>query len=192
MGQASQLKARNRADSFKAPPFTDDEIKSIIQLYNDSNSMGVIADQYPGRTRNSIAGLIHRQRRKANKLEAIPKKSLGRFMITRPNGSVAAQPKVQLLKTPKQQPEPEPKPKKERIRLKLIEHPTAVTFAELDKHHCKYPLGDPKRSDFRFCGGRRLPGKPYCTACTEIAETTRVYNRVSPNRALMLAGKPTT
>lgn len=39
---------------------------------------------------------------------------------------------------------------------------TPVTFAELEPHHCRWPLGDVGNPDFRFCGARRALGRPYC------------------------------
>lgn len=27
---------------------------------------------------------------------------------------------------------------------------------------CRWPLGEPGEAGFRFCGGLRLPGRPYC------------------------------
>lgn len=47
-----------------------------------------------------------------------------------------------------------------------------VTFAELEPHHCKFPLGDPLSSDFRFCGGKRLDEYPYCAKCCRLAHET--------------------
>jgi hypothetical protein len=44
-----------------------------------------------------------------------------------------------------------------------------VTFLELEPHHCRYPIGDPKTKEFRFCGALRLDDKPYCARCLEIA-----------------------
>jgi len=34
-----------------------------------------------------------------------------------------------------------------------------ITFAELQPDSCRYPHGE---TDFRFCGQKRLEGKPYC------------------------------
>ena len=35
-----------------------------------------------------------------------------------------------------------------------------VTFAEMEQHHCKWPLGEPTVG---FCGAERVHGLPYCT-----------------------------
>lgn len=61
-------------------------------------------------------------------------------------------------------------PKAKRIRLRVIESKTAVTFAELENHMCRWPLGDPKQSDFRFCGCNRLSDRtPYCSEHSTLA-----------------------
>jgi GcrA cell cycle regulator len=36
------------------------------------------------------------------------------------------------------------------------------TVANLELHDCRWPLGDPRQPDFRFCGARQAPGRPYC------------------------------
>jgi GcrA cell cycle regulator len=35
---------------------------------------------------------------------------------------------------------------------------------ELDNHMCRWPIGEPARPDFLFCGAQPLAGKPYCAA----------------------------
>jgi GcrA cell cycle regulator len=63
-------------------------------------------------------------------------------------------------------------------RSKTYEIPRAkhnVTFLELESHHCRYPIGDPKTNEFCFCGAPRLDGKPYCMRCLEIASRQKTY-----------------
>jgi GcrA cell cycle regulator len=38
------------------------------------------------------------------------------------------------------------------------------SFLELDSSTCRWPVGDPSRPDFFFCGARPLEAKPYCAA----------------------------
>ena len=38
------------------------------------------------------------------------------------------------------------------------------TLLELSGRACRWPVGDPSRSDFFFCGAEAFPGKPYCVA----------------------------
>jgi GcrA cell cycle regulator len=44
--------------------------------------------------------------------------------------------------------------------ITVASKPVAVCNAR--PHHCRWPLGDPKSPDFRFCGARRLEPLPYC------------------------------
>ena len=43
-----------------------------------------------------------------------------------------------------------------------------VEMMDLKKDMCRWPLGDPRSSDFSFCGCETFKNKPYClTHCTE-------------------------
>src|SRR5271166_4451153 len=45
-----------------------------------------------------------------------------------------------------------------------------VTILELRDTMCRWPIGDPTQSDFRYCGARRTPGEgPYCGCHAAIA-----------------------
>jgi GcrA cell cycle regulator len=45
-----------------------------------------------------------------------------------------------------------------------------VTILELRDSMCKWPIGDPTQSEFRFCGARKTPGDgPYCGCHAAIA-----------------------
>ena len=36
------------------------------------------------------------------------------------------------------------------------------SLLDLDRNACRWPVGDPARSGFFFCGAQQLAGKPYC------------------------------
>jgi GcrA cell cycle regulator len=45
-----------------------------------------------------------------------------------------------------------------------------VTIMELRESMCRWPIGDPTQSEFRFCGAKKLPGQgPYCACHSGIA-----------------------
>lgn len=125
-----------------------------IQMYKDGASytqIGVKLD----RTRGQVAGKLNRENvlKKRVRVRELPKPRIfaeGHSQIT--------------LKKPIQT--------QRRVRLKLIESDTAVTIKELEGHHCKWPLGDPKQPDFRYCGCQRNDKSPYC------AEHTRTAGRL--------------
>jgi GcrA cell cycle regulator len=48
---------------------------------------------------------------------------------------------------------PEPK-KQPEVRV--------FTLTDLSSQTCRWPIGDPKHEDFRFCGKPVYAGKPYC------------------------------
>ncbi len=37
------------------------------------------------------------------------------------------------------------------------------TMADLEANDCRWPIGDPRQSDFHFCGAQKMLGRPYCT-----------------------------
>lgn len=47
--------------------------------------------------------------------------------------------------------------------------PGDVRLTELRWHHCKWPIGDPTTPEFRWCGLKRIDGKPYCKKHNRIA-----------------------
>ncbi len=59
-------------------------------------------------------------------------------------------------------PIPEPRPRRDLPPLVA-----RVSFDDLEAEHCRFPVGEPGREGFGFCGEKRLPGRPYCACCTE-------------------------
>lgn len=154
--------------------WTAEEITKVIKLFNDGFSMGMIAED-TGRSRGSISGKIDRARKAGLLRPAVEKTTAQSRNVFQSHKNLRAN--TGLIAKGLM-----PRPvrlivvaKKERVRLRLIESDTAVTFAELEFHHCKWPLGDPKRSDFRFCGCRRLTDKPYCETHTTLADRSSQY-----------------
>lgn len=47
--------------------------------------------------------------------------------------------------------------------------PKGKSVVELNAVTCRWPIGDPKDSDFHFCGKKAAPGKPYCAEHAQIA-----------------------
>lgn len=59
---------------------------------------------------------------------------------------------------------------------------TPVTLNELEPHHCKWPIGDPSQPDFRFCGGLKFNGYPYCVNHARIAYQPPEVSHAHPHR----------
>lgn len=57
------------------------------------------------------------------------------------------------------------------IRTGMVEGSRAVTIAGLEANHCRWPVGDPRSSDFRYCGADKHSGHSYCPAHCRAAYT---------------------
>ena len=132
--------------------WTDEGREIVVEKYKAGKSLSLIAEELHT-TLGSIAGLVSRARKK----NLLPPAS-GR------------KPKEKLVKQkPKKGTDPlSLKFKKatsvqltNRVRLKVVDSQTAVTFEELKAHHCRFPLGDPRQSDFRYCGKNRRDDTTY-------------------------------
>jgi len=58
-----------------------------------------------------------------------------------------------------------PSPIKRPARTAEVKKQTEVkvfTLTDLSSQTCRWPIGDPKHEDFRFCGKPVHAGKPYC------------------------------
>ena len=56
-------------------------------------------------------------------------------------------------------------PAPQTVRDVVVPISEPVTIMELRESMCRWPIGDPAQSQFRFCGAKKLPGEgPYC-AC---------------------------
>lgn len=148
------------------PPtaWSNEDKAKVVEMFTQGYSMGKIAESLPGsRTRSSIAGLLKRLRQTVcleSRVLGRPRKHDPKKRATRKPFQMQMPKRAFVIVAPV---------KKHRMRLKLIDNPIAVTFAELQVGHCKFPLGDPRQSDFRFCGASRLDGKPYCQKHAEMA-----------------------
>ncbi|MFC3231113.1 GcrA family cell cycle regulator [Marinibaculum pumilum] len=47
---------------------------------------------------------------------------------------------------------------------------------------CQWPIGDPKTSEFRFCGKSALPGRPYCDDHCSVAYTSWTSEDIAPRK----------
>ena len=67
-------------------------------------------------------------------------------------------------------------PAKEVVVEEPVELPLRLALRRLNwsRSKCVWPTGDPKHTDFNFCGQPILAGKPYCAHhCNEAFTTTR-------------------
>lgn len=169
--------AEQMISQLKNPEFTAEDDQKIIDLFNTGHSMGFISNQFKNRSRSAIAGRITRLRNKLNesglkpvrgrtpkiRVKAVNTPSKPRLIASLPPTEI--QPSVTT--------KDELPPPQKRMRLRMVDTDTTeVTLQELELHHCKWPKGDPRHSDFRFCGAPRISESertPYCKEHTLLA-----------------------
>ena len=47
-----------------------------------------------------------------------------------------------------------------------------LTINDLEDHHCRFPIHDPRTPEFRYCGGVKVLSLPYCAEHCRIAYAT--------------------
>lgn len=45
---------------------------------------------------------------------------------------------------------------------------------DLESHHCRWPIGDPRSPDFVHCGNPKMNGRPYCKSCLRRAIAPKI------------------
>jgi GcrA cell cycle regulator len=139
--------------------WSNEEFFKLLEMYGNKCTLATMVAHFQ-RTRGQVSGVLHRARAKGFIEQINPSK-----LPNMPQQAKPEKPKVdpvtvresELVKRLMQHVQ-----KKKRVRLRLIEDQNQVTFAELEPHHCRWPIGEPRLPDFRFCGCRRVEGKPYC------------------------------
>ena len=150
------------------PKWTDEETKQLAELVDKKTSLDKIA-RIMNRTKNSIIGKIDRlQKKKLLEKEKRVRNVKEKEVVKKPRKPLSDALKTIIYNF---------QHKHKRVRLNVVESPTAVTIHGLERHMCKFPLGDPKLSDFRYCGKIQVENKPYCLEHCGVA-----YTQPSPRR----------
>jgi GcrA cell cycle regulator len=147
-------------------PWTDEKVVRLKELYNQGMPASKIAHELGFATRNAIIGKVHR---------------LGMFKGRLTHKRV---PRVPPAKQPVTH-----FSRRGRLRVVLIEAPTKPipsnltpsefdncipqgqrkTLLELNSFTCRWPIGDPSKAEFFFCGA----GTTYTTYCEHHAARAR-------------------
>lgn len=137
--------------------WNDEKIAELCQLWTGGVSASDIAREIGAVSRNAVIGKAHR-------LGLCPRAALGKPRRARPAKATPAprKPPVAVVL---------PKPPPVAPVAPVINYvPIArVSFDQLESHHCRYPVGDPRSADFGFCGQTRVEGRPYCPSCNAVA-----------------------
>lgn len=154
--------------------WTDERVELLKKLWTDGLSASQIAAELGNVTRNAVIGKVHRLGLSGRAKDVKPASAAPRARkATRAPSApapIAPQPngKAVLASIPLQpmRAEPEVMTEDEDLAIPMSER---VTIMDLRESMCRWPMGDPTKPEFRFCGARSITSLPYCTHHARIA-----------------------
>lgn len=150
--------------------WTTERVELLKKLWGEGLSASQIAGELGGVTRNAVIGKVHRLGLSGRAKTPAPTSKPRRSRPSTPSASTASgsrpsasQPQSRGATALKMAPAPvaEVKPAAEPI-AELVPISERATILTLTERTCKWPIGDPSREDFYFCGRHSEPGVPYC------------------------------
>jgi GcrA cell cycle regulator len=143
--------------------WTDEKVELLRQLWLDGKSASQIAGELgDGVTRNAVIGKVHRlglSGRVKTSAPAAPRvrqRPAGPRPAPRSGGAFRGNTALALARDTQIEAEPE---FREDV---VIPMSLRVTIVELREAMCRWPLGDPTSSEFRYCGIQTQGDGPYC------------------------------
>ena len=156
--------------------WTDERAELLRKLWSEGLSASQVAAELgAGITRNAVIGKIHRLGLAERAKTVVSSRPRVASTVPVVNGNVALAYAPQALVVARSRPE-------EEVVIPMSER---VTLMELRESTCRWPMGDPTTSEFRFCGGPSpVGGGPYC------AYHARVAYQPSQERRRIRADQP--
>jgi len=141
--------------------WTDERVELLKTLWAEGLSAAQIANKMGGVTRNAVIGKVHRLGLSGRATPAKPQRGCG----------PSQEPREEVV-TVKPQQRAEIKsviPEVDTITPVVLDTGAMTTVATIKNNMCKWPIGDPAKDDFHFCGQPASMGKSYCTHHARLA-----------------------
>lgn len=154
--------------------WTDERVELLKKLWADGLSASQIAAELGNVTRNAVIGKVHRLglSGRAKDKAAAPAAQRPRKAARAPSAPAPIAPQTRnnvviapISRPPVAEEEPETMPVDE-VAIPMSER---VTIMDLRESMCRWPMGDPTKPEFRFCGARSVTGLPYCSHHARVA-----------------------
>lgn len=146
------------ANTWTRVAWTDERIKKLKLLYESGYSCSNIAERLGGVTRNAVIGKIHRMNLplRGNEIPKIRKK------ISRRKPNPYAWERAHTPRSAKAvNASPADLEDLANIEARQANDVARTSFVDLEDHHCRFIVGDPK-GEHGYCGQERVHGLPYC------------------------------
>jgi GcrA cell cycle regulator len=156
-----------------AGTWTDERVEILKKLWADGLSASQIAAEIGGVTRNAVIGKVHRLGLSGRAQSKGSNTQRPRKATRAPSAPVSiARPLRQALPLNSAPVIEAEEPEEISIDTDddvLIPFSERVTIMDLREFMCRWPMGDPTKPEFRFCGARSSAGLPYCAHHARIA-----------------------
>ncbi|GGC70557.1 GcrA family cell cycle regulator [Chelatococcus reniformis] len=137
--------------------WTDERVGRLVRMWSAGFSARQIADDMGDVTRNAVLGRVHRMGLKSPKPPRAAAATAAKRKRAAPTATAKPFPQTAHPRPFPQHPRPAP-------ICEPVQPPPAggVTIMDLTPNICRWPFGEPRQPDFRFCGGGTRQGVPYC------------------------------
>jgi GcrA cell cycle regulator len=156
--------------------WTEQKIQALKDMWGHGYSASEIAKHLGGLTRNAVIGKAHRLKL-SSRPSPIKREDEDRIGIS------SAVENVSLMKSSRKRVMLRPlpvlpvppaivakTPVKDVFRgLEGIKRTEGIAVTKAGERHCRWPVGDPRSPDFRFCGCTAHEGMPYCIDHARVA-----------------------
>lgn len=164
--------------------WTDERVEKLKKLWSEGLSASQIAAQLGGVSRNAVIGKVHRLalpgRAKAGGTTATPARAKRPATPPRAANFTTARPATSAR--------PAARPAGAAVLKEEVEFDVAIEedtrpldsnvvvpmsrrlgLTQLTDRTCKWPIGDPMKEEFHFCGNDSPDTSPYCTFHAKLA-----------------------
>jgi len=166
--------------------WTDERVEMLKKFWAEGLSASQIASKMGGVTRNAVIGKVHRLGLSGRATPAKPVRGRAADEAASPIPEVVTP--VKTTTTVRRETE-----RTEFIEPAVLSSGDLTTVATLNRNMCKWPIGDPAKDEFHFCGQPASQGKLYCTHHANVAfqpAQRRSDRRLEPSRIRALPGAP--
>ena len=163
--------------------WTDEMVEQLKKMWHEGLTTGEIGKRL-NVSKNSIVGKVHRLglsgrpspiKKKEEEAPQAPKNVEKKN--TQPQPAEPRTPKETIKETPVpahavhtgKEAEPQTAPIPTGKTEKTQKGGYNLSLTDLDNHTCRWPIGDPKDDNFRFCGKKVRVGQTYCDEHAAIA-----------------------
>lgn len=163
--------------------WTEQQIETLKKMWGNGYSANDIAKNLGGGvTRNAVIGKAHRLKLSAGsapaRAAATPPSKTAGVVVTKIN-KVSTKRRTSMLRTLSPAQHMDVPARATTIArpslmrpIETVRRTEGIPVTKAGERHCRWPIGDPRSPDFRFCGCDIHEGLPYCAHHARIAYQT--------------------